>query len=161
MSRHRQLAANIVPFARPAEIGQAEYFRAVLDEHWVQVGDEIAAHYLALANCESKREVHKLQLLIGHKRREQFELDCLREALEHRFFPTRPTRAGSVRCFDIDIIRDGSWWKIHIPQIDGSTKTRRREDAEMIAREHISVIIDIPIAAVTVRVVDGSSSAAR
>jgi phosphate transport system protein len=102
--------------------------------------------------------MRRLQRMIGEKRREQFELDRLLEALGDRFFPTRPTRAKSIRSFDVEITRAGTWWKIQIPEIGGWTKTRRREDADMIAREHIAVIIGAPIADVAVRVVNGSSS---
>jgi hypothetical protein len=148
--------ANAIPFVWPAETRQAQYFKAVLKERRAEVDDEIADHAAALTNCQGKQQMRRLQQMIGEKRREQFELDCLLEALGDRFFPTRPTRAKSIRSFDVEITRTGTWWKIQIPEIGGWTKTRRREDAEMIAREHIAVIIGTPIADVAVRVVNGS-----
>ena len=77
--------------------------------------------------------------------------------LEHRFFPGRATQPKPLHCFDIDITRDGGWWMIRIPEIDGLTKVRHRGDAEMAAREHIAVTIGRPIAEVTVRTPSESS----
>ena len=47
-------------------------------------------------------------------------------------------------------------WSVQIPKIDAVTKVRRREDAELMAREHIAVITYAPIAEVGVRVVSES-----
>ena len=45
---------------------------------------------------------------------------------------------------------------IRIPEIDVLAKVSRRGEAEMTAREHIAVSIDVPIADVAVQVVGES-----
>ena len=89
--------------------------------------------------------------------REQFELYRMYEALQQRFFPARATQPQPLRCFDIDITRDGAWWRVRIPEIDGLTKVRHRGDAEMAAREHIALSTGTPIAEVAVRMPDEPS----
>ena len=138
------------------ELRQAEYYRALLDQQRGRLEEEIADHAIALQTCQDNGEVRKIRRLrqgIAEKRWEQFEVDCLRQALQRRFFPSQATRARPARWFDIDITRDGSWWRIRIPEIEAVTKVRRREDVELMAREHIAVIIDAPITEVAVRVV--------
>jgi hypothetical protein len=60
-----------------------------------------------------------------------------------------------VRCFDIDITRNGPWWRVHIPEINELTKTRHRGQAERMAREHIALNTGTPIAEVAVRILGG------
>ena len=150
-------AALVVPLVRPAELRQAKYYMAVLDEQQARVDDKIAGYYVGLEQCPDSGDTRGLQRLhqrLTEQRREQFEVDRIRRALQCRFFPTRAALAKPSRCFDIEITRHGSWWMVQIPDIDGLTKTRRRDDAEMTAREHIAVTIDAPIAEVAVRVVN-------
>ena len=149
-------AAQVVALDQPAELRQAEYYKAMLDEQRGRLEDEIADHSTALQTSQNNGEVHKLRRIIAQKRREQFELDRLREALQTRFFPNQATRDGPARHFDIEITHDGAWWSVQIPEIDAVTKVRRREDAELMAREHIAVTIYAPIAEVDVRVVSES-----
>jgi hypothetical protein len=99
--------------------------------------------------------VNGLRRLIGQKRREQFELDCLLQALNDRFFPALATRSNAVRCFDIEITPHGRCWRIRIPEIDGLIKAGSRDQAEMLAREHIAVSIAARIAEVAVRAAAG------
>jgi hypothetical protein len=58
------------------------------------------------------------------------------------------------QCFDIAITRDGGWWMIHIPEIDGMTRAHRRAEVELMARECIAVRTGIPLGYITVRVTD-------
>ena len=53
--------------------------------------------------------------------REQFELYRMYEALQQRFFPARVTQPQPLRCFDIDITRDGAWWRVRIPECVSSS----------------------------------------
>lgn len=48
--------------------------------------------------------------------------------------------------------REGKWWMIRIPEIDGLTQARRLEHAEREAREYIAVTTDVPIDDVKVAV---------
>ncbi len=48
------------------------------------------------------------------------------------------------------ITREGKWWMIEIPEIDGLTQARRLDDAEQSARELIAVDRDVPLSQVAV-----------
>jgi hypothetical protein len=138
---------------------QAEYYTTVLDEHRVRLEAELAHHCVALAEHQENGDspgMRRLRQVIGHKRREQFELDCLLQALTDRFFPSRATQTGPVRCFAIHITPQARCWTVHIPQIDGRIKAPSLGDAEMTAREHIAVSIGAPIAEIAVHLVTGS-----
>jgi hypothetical protein len=153
-------AGQVVPLLQPADLRQAKYYKRVLDEQRAQVDEQIADHYVALAKFQASgdlRGIHRLSQTIRKKQREQFELHRLRGALEHRFFPARATQATPMRCFDIEITRDGARWRVYIPEIDGLTKARHRGEAEMIAREHIALSLGKPIAEVAVQVLGGHS----
>ena len=45
----------------------------------------------------------------------------------------------------IDITRDGRWWMVHIPEIDGLTQARRIGEAEHMAREYTALQLGVPI----------------
>lgn len=49
------------------------------------------------------------------------------------------------REYKIEVSRDGRWWMIHIPEIDGVTQARRLGEAEAMAREYIALALGIPI----------------
>jgi hypothetical protein len=144
---------QVVALVQPAEMRQAEYWRAVLEQRRAQVDDEIAEQSAALAACDGVRGIHRQMERITDKRIEEFELDCLLRALEHRFFPGRAKPAEPVRCFDIEISRRGSWWSVQIPEVAGVAKASRRGGAEMVARAHIAAVIGRPIAEIAVQVV--------
>lgn len=52
----------------------------------------------------------------------------------------------------IHIERDGRWWMVHIPELNGLTQARRLSEAETMAREWIAVSTGTPIKDITVRV---------
>lgn len=56
-----------------------------------------------------------------------------------------------MKTYDINVTRDGRWWMIEIPALDGLTQTRRLAEAEQMAREYIAVTTDVPISEVTIR----------
>ena len=47
--------------------------------------------------------------------------------------------------YDIKVTRDGRWWMIHIPAIDGVTQARFPGEIEGMARDYIAVTTDTPI----------------
>lgn len=61
--------------------------------------------------------------------------------------------------YDATAVRDGRWWMVHVPEVDGLTQTRRLADAEQMARELVAVTLDVPVddvdITVTVAEVDG------
>ena len=151
--------ANAARPVSPAEMRQAEYYRTMLDEHRARLDEELAHHCVALAKHQENGDsqpMRRLRQVIGHKRREQFELDCLLQALNDKFFPSRATQTRPVRYFAIEITPQARCCRVHIPEIDGGLKIRSRGDAEMMAREHIAVNIGAPIAEIAVYVVAGS-----
>lgn len=63
------------------------------------------------------------------------------------------------------VTREGKWWMVRVPEIDGLTQARRLGEAELMARELISVTRDIPLEDVRVEVtlasVDGLANIAE
>ncbi|QLQ11160.1 MAG: type II toxin-antitoxin system HicB family antitoxin [Nocardioidaceae bacterium] len=51
--------------------------------------------------------------------------------------------------YDITITREGKWWMVKIPALDGLTQARRLADAEQMAKEYIAVTLDVPLSTVT------------
>lgn len=49
--------------------------------------------------------------------------------------------------------RDGRWWMVEVPQIDGLTQARRLGEAGLMARELVAITLDIPVDEVEVEVV--------
>jgi hypothetical protein len=47
--------------------------------------------------------------------------------------------------YDIEVTRDGRFWMIHIPAIDGLTQARFPGEIEDMAREYIAVDTETPI----------------
>ncbi|MGM7667616.1 hypothetical protein [Microbacterium sp. A93] len=48
------------------------------------------------------------------------------------------------------VIREGKWWMVSIPAIDGLTQARRLTEATEMAREHIAASQDVPLETVSV-----------
>jgi hypothetical protein len=55
--------------------------------------------------------------------------------------------------YEVVVTRDGRWWMIAIPALDGLTQARHRGEIEEMARDYIAVTLDAPIADVAVRIV--------
>lgn len=54
--------------------------------------------------------------------------------------------------YTANITRDGHWWMIHVPEVDGLTQARHLADAERMARELVAVTLDTPVDDVTVSI---------
>lgn len=50
------------------------------------------------------------------------------------------------------VTREGKWWMVRVPEIDGLTQARRLGEAELMARELIAVSQDVPLEGVHVEV---------
>ena len=46
--------------------------------------------------------------------------------------------------FKIEVTRDGRWWMVRIPEIDGITQARRLSEVETMAREYIALDRNLP-----------------
>lgn len=55
--------------------------------------------------------------------------------------------------FKIDIARDGRWWMVRIPEIDGLTQARRLAEADSMAREYIALDQNLPLDDIAVEIV--------
>ena len=60
-------------------------------------------------------------------------------------------RRGNVTTFDYRVYREGKWWMVEIPAIDGLTQARHLTDVEDIARSYISLDQDVPPSEVQLR----------
>jgi hypothetical protein len=57
-----------------------------------------------------------------------------------------------MRHYKVEITRDGRWWMVHIPEIDGLTQARRIGEAQQMAREFIALETSTPITDVMVTI---------
>lgn len=54
--------------------------------------------------------------------------------------------------YTIEIERDGRWWMVHIPELNGLTQARRLSEAELMGREWIAVTTGAPLDDVSVHI---------
>ncbi len=54
--------------------------------------------------------------------------------------------------YTVEIVREGRWWMVHIPEIGGLTQARRLAEAPTMAREYIALDRGIPLRDITVEV---------
>lgn len=53
--------------------------------------------------------------------------------------------------YSAHVTREGKWWMVAIPEIEGLTQARRLSEAHEMARDYIAVALDMPVADVKVR----------
>jgi hypothetical protein len=56
-----------------------------------------------------------------------------------------------MKSYEATVTRDGKWWMVAIPEIDGLTQARRLSEAERMAREYVAVSLGLPLQSVAVR----------
>ena len=56
------------------------------------------------------------------------------------------------KTYAVQVSRDGRWWMIDIPEIDGLTQARRIADVEQAARELVAVTLDVKLSEVAVEI---------
>ena len=54
--------------------------------------------------------------------------------------------------YKIEIEREGRWWLVYIPDIDGLTQARRLAEAPTMAREYIALDRGIPVGEISVEI---------
>jgi hypothetical protein len=47
--------------------------------------------------------------------------------------------------FEVDFMRNGGWWMVHIPELGGLTQARFPGEVELTAREYIAVTTGTPL----------------
>ncbi len=57
-----------------------------------------------------------------------------------------------VNEYKIEVTRDGRWWMIRIPDVDGLTQARRLSEVEYMARDYIALATHTPIDRIAVHV---------
>lgn len=50
-----------------------------------------------------------------------------------------------MTAYDVVVTREGKWWMVSIPELDGLTQARRLEEAPAMARDYISLTLDVPV----------------
>lgn len=58
----------------------------------------------------------------------------------------------TTRHYEVTVTRDGRWWMVAIPELDGLTQARRLSEAGLMAREWIALTLGMPIDQVEVTV---------
>jgi DNA-directed RNA polymerase specialized sigma subunit len=64
--------------------------------------------------------------------------------------------------YKVELTRDGRWWIVHIPEIDGVTQARRLAEAPTMAREYIALdrgirLRDVKVEIASIRMEEPSS----
>jgi hypothetical protein len=59
----------------------------------------------------------------------------------------------SMHTYDVEVITEGRWWMIRIPELDGLTQARWPGEIEDMARSYIAVSTGQPIDNIAVRVI--------
>ncbi|WP_375386715.1 hypothetical protein [uncultured Microbacterium sp.] len=49
-----------------------------------------------------------------------------------------------MKTYDVELTREGKWWMVSIPEVDGLTQARSIKEAHDAAREYIAVTLDVP-----------------
>lgn len=57
-----------------------------------------------------------------------------------------------MKTYEVTVSREGRWWMVAVPEIDGLTQARRLDEVERMAREYIAVSTDVPVSKVAVDV---------
>ncbi|HEY9313916.1 hypothetical protein [Williamsia sp.] len=57
-----------------------------------------------------------------------------------------------MKTYDVEVYRDGKWWMVRIPELDGLTQAYSEDEVDLMAREFIAVTTDVEIDEVGVRV---------
>src|SRR3954462_13185994 len=50
------------------------------------------------------------------------------------------------------VTRDGRWGTVEVPELDGTTQARRRDEVEQVAREYLAVTADLPLSQVKIEI---------
>jgi hypothetical protein len=130
--------------AAGADLQQAMYFKALLDERHAQILHEICDKTAALAQSrggKGTRAVRRLRQGLAAAYREQVDLDRLRDSLRVHLTADVPEIDKAIRPFDIVITRRRAGWRIEIPEFGiVLTNADSRIDAEAVSRSIIAAI---------------------
>lgn len=54
--------------------------------------------------------------------------------------------------YDASVGREGAWWIVRVPAVNGVTQARRLSDVPLMARELVAATLDVPLDAVSINV---------
>ncbi|GAB3951489.1 hypothetical protein GCM10029976_087980 [Kribbella albertanoniae] len=57
-----------------------------------------------------------------------------------------------MKTYEATVAREGRWWMVEIPELDGLTQARRLDEVEQAAREYVAVTVDVPMSQVAVEI---------
>src|ERR1700733_5797086 len=63
-----------------------------------------------------------------------------------------PQKAVVMPQYKVEVTREGRWWMVHIPEIDGLSQARRLTEAPTMAREYIALDRGVPPREINVEV---------
>ncbi|CRZ16823.1 hypothetical protein [Mycolicibacterium neworleansense] len=146
---------QVVRLTRQQEVRQARYYRGLLKAQRAEIDADLARDCELLvrhsADDRNRRRMPRLHEAVRLKRREQYQIDCLLESLNRRFFRPQPMPLPDHR-FAIEIQPRRHGYRVRIPELDQAVTVASRDDAEMTAREHIAVNINTEISRIAVHV---------
>src|SRR5690606_4112635 len=64
--------------------------------------------------------------------------------------PESTGRGQRMTAYEAKVVRDGKWWMVSIPSINGLTQARRLSEATQMTREYIAASQDVPLETVSV-----------
>lgn len=54
--------------------------------------------------------------------------------------------------YTVRVTRDGKWWMVAIPEIDGLTQARDQREVEVMARDYIVAVLEVPADSFAIRI---------
>jgi hypothetical protein len=148
-------ATEVATRSSIADMQQAKYFQALLDERHSQIHREICDKTAALAQSQATDDASAMRRLrrgLAATCREQADLDRVRNSLRVRLAADVAERARVTRHFEIVMTRRRAGWRMAIPEFDiVLTDIDSRTDAEAVSRSIISAITGLPTAQIRVR----------
>ncbi|TMS52401.1 hypothetical protein [Mycobacterium sp. DBP42] len=146
---------EVVRLTRQQELRQARYYRGLLESQRAEIEVELARDCALLArhlaDGRSRRRMPRLRESVRRKRREQYQIECLLESLNMRFFQPRPMPLPDHR-FTVEIEPTRHGYRVRVLELDQVVTAVSRDEAEMTAREYIAVSIGMAISRIAVHV---------
>ncbi len=148
-------ATEVATRSSIADMQQAKYFQALLDERHSQIYREICDKTAALAQSQASDDASAMRRLrqgLAATCREQVDLDRVRSSLRVRLAEDVEEIASVIRLFEIVMTRRRAGWRMEIPEFDiVLTDIDSRTDAEVLSRSIIAAITGLPMAQIRVR----------